>query len=157
MPTSEQVTRVGEATDSEMVRILDELLEADENITARAVTRKHSSIKHASTITRHAGRSELLAHYQARQREFRAWLKRLPKRSSVKIASEMSQKDVRIAELERQIEVLRVSHVAMIRAVGELGGVSKWLKLFESCQDTKETLKRIGAMPAAQVVEIGKK
>jgi hypothetical protein len=152
MATFDQIPQ--DITDSELVRILESMLNADETISARAVARRHSSIKHASTITRHNGRSGLVAHYRARQREFRVWLNRLPKRSTAKIALQMAEKDVKIAELERQVEALRISHLALIRAVGELGGVSKWLKFFENFAEVKETLQELRAMPASEIREL---
>jgi hypothetical protein len=141
--------------DPEMVRLLEEMLELDEDITARAVARKHPHIAHASSITRHSVRSDLLAKYQARQTERRAWRARLRKRSQSKTAAEMTKKDERIAELTRQVEILKASHLAMIRAVGELGGMNKWLKFYESFREVREELKGMGAMPHAEIREIG--
>jgi hypothetical protein len=142
--------------DAEMVRILQHMLESDETITARGVARRHPSVQHASSITRHENRSELLARYQAMQNERRAWLKRLPKHSQAETASQLANKDLRISELERQIEILRVSHLAMMRAVGEMGGVSKWLRYFEDCREAREELKRLGLLPTAEVTTMGK-
>jgi len=138
-------------TDTEMVRILDEMLEADERITARAVARKHPSIRHASSITRSPSRSELLTRYQEQQRQLRSWQARMPKRSRDQVAAQLAQKDSRIAELERQIEILRVSHLAMIRTVGELGGIGKLLKLYEGCQAIRRELGKLGVLPQAEV------
>ena len=61
----------------------------------------------------------------------------MPKRSREQLADQLAQKDSRIVELERQVEVLRVSHVAMIRTVGELGGMGKLLKLYEGYREVK--------------------
>jgi hypothetical protein len=142
--------------DAEMVHILQEMLEADETITARGVTRRHPSIQHASSITRHGKRSDLLARYQAIQTERRAWLARLPKHSRVETAAQLADKDIRISELERQLEILRASHLAMMRAVGELGGVSKWLRFFEDYRGAREELKKLGLLPNAELTIIGK-
>jgi hypothetical protein len=43
--------------------------------------------------------------------------------------TQLAQKESRIAELERQVQSLRICHLAMIRTVDELGGTSKMLKL----------------------------
>ncbi len=146
---------ISEQDDVDMVRILQEMLETDVTMTARGVARKHPFIQHASSITRHQNRRDLLARYQAMQNERRAWLKRLPKYSRAQTASQLADKDLRIAELERQVEILRVSHLAMIRAVGELGGVSKWLRLFEDYSDVREELKKLGLLPNAAVRVMG--
>ncbi len=128
--TSSEPEKVGNDS-QELVRILEAMIEADETITARAVVRKHPILKHASSITRNPDRTSLLAKYQAQQKQFRAMRGQMPKRSRDQIAAQIAQKDARIAELERQIEILRISHLAMIRTVGELGGISKLLKLYE--------------------------
>jgi hypothetical protein len=81
-----------------MVRILQHMLESDETITARGVARRHPSVQHASSITRHENRSELLARYQAMQNERRAWLKRLPKHSQTGEVSPVLRSEARAAD-----------------------------------------------------------
>jgi hypothetical protein len=135
----------------EMERILAEMLEADEAITARAVARRHPAIGHASSITRIPARAELLARAQEQQKQFREWQGRLPKRSRDQLAAQLAQKDVRIGELEREVEILRVSHLAMIRTVGELGGISKLLKLYEGWREGRAELDRLGVLPHGEV------
>ena len=49
------------AYDKEMVQILQEMVESDQDITARGVIRRHSALKAASSITRNKARSTLLA------------------------------------------------------------------------------------------------
>jgi hypothetical protein len=137
--------------DPEMERILKEMLEANETITARAVARKHPAIGHASSITRIPVRAEQLARAQEEQKQFREWQGRLPKRSRDQLAAQLAQKDVRIAELEHQVEILRASHLAMIRAVGELGGISKLLKLYEGYRDFRAELDRLGVLPRGEL------
>jgi 16S rRNA G527 N7-methylase RsmG len=133
--------------DMEMVQVLDGLLERDEDITARAVARLHPSISAASSITRSESRSKLLASYQARQKEFRRWRGKLSKLSKEKAATALAEKDARIDELERQVVLLTASHVAMIRAVGEMGGFAKWAQFFEDFQSVCQQLTKMGAMP----------
>ncbi len=58
---------------------------------------------------------------------------------------------MRIAELESQVALLTASHVAMIRAVGELGGFSKWAQFYESYRSSREQLAKLGALPEARV------
>jgi hypothetical protein len=151
MNSIDQKEKPSGATDPEMERILQEMLEANETITARAVARKHPAIGHASSITRIPVRAELLARYQEQQKQFREWQRRLPKRSRDQLAAQLTQKDVRIGELERQVEILRVSHLAMIRIVGELGGISKLLKLYEGHREFRGELDRLGVLPRGEV------
>lgn len=140
--------------DPELVRILEEMLNNDETITARAVARKHPAIKHASSITRIPLRSNLLTRYQDRQNQFREWQRRTPKRSRDQLAAQLGQRDSRIAELEHQVEVLRHFLLAMIRAVGELGGTSKWLQLYANFREVRNELNKLGVWPQAEVKQI---
>ena len=137
--------------DPEMRQVLDDLLARDEDITARAVARLHPRINAASSITRSVERSRMLAQYQERQAEFRRWRGRPGKLSGVAAASALADRDVRIAELESQVALLTASHVAMIRAVGELGGFSKWAQFYESYRGSRDQLAQLGALPEATV------
>ena len=53
--------------DAAMEAVLDEMLAADETITARAAARRHPQISSASSITRDPVRSALLARYKELQ------------------------------------------------------------------------------------------
>jgi len=132
--------------DTEMRDVLDDLLARDEDITARAVARLHPRINAASSITRSPSRSQLLSEYQQRQAEFRRWSGRLKRMSRTLATEALTSRDARIAELEAQVALLTASHVAMICAVGELGGFSKWAKFFEHFKDTREHLIQLGAL-----------
>lgn len=143
--------------DPVMKQILEAMLEADEDITARGVIRRHTGLNAASSITRSEERSKMLAEYQTRQEEFRGWRGRLAKRSKESAAMSMAEKDIQIAELQRRIELLTASHVAMLRAVGELGGFGKWTKFFDSYQHIRDELWRMAAMPDAKVLPIEKR
>jgi len=151
MTSYEPQQKLSNEADPEMVRILEEMLEADETITARAVTRRHPSIKHASSVTRHPSRSALLTHFQSQQVQYRAWQARKPKRSREQLAAQLAQKDLEIAQLEHQVEVLRVHNLAMIRTVGELGGITKLLKLYDGYRDVRNELNRLGVLPQVEV------
>lgn len=139
------------ASDEHMREILESLLADDEDITARAVARLHPSIKAASSITRSDSRSRLLAEYQQRQSEYRRWRGRVAKRSGADTAASLADKDIRIAELEATVQLLTASHLAMLRAVGELGGFSKWAKFYEQYREARDKLTELGALPAATV------
>ncbi len=139
--------------DSEMREILEKMLASDENITARAVARLHPAIKAASSITRSETRTRLLAEYQERQAEYRRWRSRAGKQSAASVAATIEQKEHRVAELEGNMQILIASHVAMLRAVGELGGFSKWAKFYEQYRDVRDNLAAMGAMPEAIISE----
>jgi hypothetical protein len=137
--------------DNQMREILETLLADDEDITARAVARLHPSINAASSITRSESRSKLLAEYQRRQTEYRRWRGRVAKRSGADTAASLADKDIRIAELEATVQLLTASHLAMLRAVGELGGFSKWARFYEQYRDARDKLAELGAIPEAAV------
>lgn len=137
--------------DDQMRKILETLLADDEDITARAVARRHPSINAASSITRSESRNKLLAEYQQRQTEYRRWRGRVAKRSSADTATSLADKDIRIAELEATVQLLTASHLAMLRAVGELGGFSKWAKFYEQYREARDKLIELGAVPVATV------
>jgi len=137
-----------EPTSEEQMReILEALLAEDRDITARAVARLHPSIKAASSFTRSPSRSRLLAEYQQRQVEYRRWRGRVAKRSSADTAASLADKDIRIAELEADVQLLTASHIAMLRVVGELGGFTKWAKFYEHYRGAHEKLRSLGAIP----------
>lgn len=140
-----------QVNDNEMREILETLLANDEDITARAVARLHPSIKAASSVTRSETRSQLLAEYQHRQTEYRRWRGRVAKRSGADTAASLADKDIRIAELEATVQLLTASHLAMLRAVGELGGFSKWAKFYEHHREARDKLIALGAVPIATV------
>jgi hypothetical protein len=137
--------------DNQMCEILETLLANDEDITARAVARLHPSINAASSITRSESRSKLLAEYQQRQTEYRRWRGRVAKRSGADTAASLADKDIRIAELEATVQLLTASHLAMLRAVGELGGFSKWARFYEQYREARDKLAELGSIPEATV------
>jgi hypothetical protein len=140
--------------DDQMREILETLLADDEDITARAIARLHPSISAASSITRSKTRSRLLAEYQNRQAEYRRWRGRVAKRSGADTAVSLADKDIRIAELKATVQLLTASHLAMLRAVGELGGFSKWARFYEEYRDARDKLIDLGAVPTATVAQL---
>jgi len=145
---------LSEPYDPEMERILQEMLDRDDDITARGVIRLYPSLRAPSSITRNPFRSQILSQYKAKQDEFREWRKRLAKRARDSSMLDLVEKDIRIQELERQVELLRVSHVAMLRAVGELGGFAKWAKFYENYREVRNDIAAMGAMPEVKELEM---
>jgi hypothetical protein len=131
-----------------MREILEALLERDSDITARAVARRHPSVKAAASITRSESRSKLLTEYQQRQNDYRRWRGRVGKQSGDQIAAALATKDKRLAVLEAQLELLAASHVAMLRVVGELGGFAKWAAFYEQFRDARKALNELGVVPS---------
>ena len=140
--------------DPQMREILEAMLVNDQDITARAVARLHPTIQAASSITRSEARSQLLVQYQERQSQYRRWRGRVGKQSSVDTAAALEQKEHRIAKLEANVQLLTASHLAMLRAVGELGGFNKWAKFYEDYREARDKLTALHAIPNATVIAI---
>jgi hypothetical protein len=134
--------------DESMLRILESLLERDVNITARAVARLHPSLKAASSITRSASRSALVAQFRLRQNEFRRWRGRVGRRAGDQNAAALVDKQSKIDQMERTVELLTASHIALLRSLGELGGFAKWAAFYARYQEARDALRETGAIPA---------
>lgn len=130
-------------TEREMLRVLERLLAEDAEITARAVARLHPTLKAASSITRNSARSALLAQFQARQAEFRRWRSRTTKQSASDSAATLAALDRQVSDHEAAVQLLTASHVAMLRAVGELGGFAKWAQFYESYAAVRSKLEAL--------------
>lgn len=130
-----------------MVKVLEQLLAEDEDITARAVARLHPILKAASSITRSPTRMNLLSKYQEQQDRYRRWKGRAARMSGTEQSAALAARDARIAELETTVQLLTASHVAMLRAVGELGGFSKWTKFYGDYKFVRDNLSALGALP----------
>lgn len=148
---SDQVEQLRAESELEMRDVLDGLLSRDEDITARAVARLHPRINAASSITRSKERSHLLSLYQERQAEFRRWRGRPGKITGAAAASALADRDLYIAKLESRVAALTASHVALLRAVGELGGFSRWAQFYDSFRDSRDQLMELGALPESTV------
>ena len=142
--------------EEQMRDVLEVLLASDDDITARAVARLHPAISAASSITRSPARSRLLAEYQERQAQYRRWRGRASHNSAANAASSLADKDIRIAELEATVQLLKASHLALLRTVNEMDGFAKWTKFYEHHQATRDRLVEIGAIPTAPVSALPK-
>ncbi len=76
---------------------------------------------------------------------------RVAKPSGANTAASSADKDIRIAELEATVQLLTASYLAMLRAVGELEGFSKWARFYDEYRDAREELIGLGAVPTATV------
>jgi len=136
---------------TELTSVLEGLLARNEDVTARAVTRLHTSIRDASGITRHPERRQLLEQYQARQKELRKVLGQVQKSGTAIAADKLQQALERVRELEANEAARVASHLAMIHAVAELGGTAKLQRFYKQYADIRDRLAREGSLPAAFV------
>lgn len=131
--------------DTELIQILEILLEQDENISARAVARLHTRIGHASTITRSPKRMALLKAYQDKQDELRHLISRLKKVSQTDTTRMLLERDERIAQLKNQCENLVAAHSMLFRQVCEMGGTRKLGEFYVQFREMRDSLKAVGA------------
>ena len=142
---------------TELISVLEGMVERNDDVTARAVTRLHSSVKNASDITRHPERKALLDRFQAKQVELRRFAGTVRHSGTSVVAKNLQAMEARIRELEDN-EAARVSsHLAMISAMCELGGTAKLMKFYKAYADVRDSLVRQAALPSqlsSDVVEI---
>jgi hypothetical protein len=131
----------------ELTKILNELLDDDQNITAREVARRHSTLSSASTVTRHPMRRQILETYQQRQIELRLWESRVGKNSQLKMTTKLATQQVQIVALENTVNILTAGHVTLIAAVAQLGGMGKLAKFYEDFREIRNGLFESGALP----------
>lgn len=131
----------------ELTSILAKLHSENHDITARAVAKLHPTLKQASDFTRHAGRRALIEQYQENQREFRSIFGRVRSTGSTIAAQRLQEANLKIEEFERNEAARIESHVAMIQAMAELGGITKLLKFYQKFAYIRETLEKQGALP----------
>ena len=132
----------------ELRAILEGLLERNEDISARAIARLHSSVKDASGITRHPERRTLLKNYQLRQQELRTALGNIRRSGTAVAAAQFEAANTRIRELEDSQAARIASHVAMIHAVAEIGGTAKLLQFYKRFASIRDRLAQDCSLPA---------
>lgn len=131
----------------ELTAVLEGLLARNEDITARAVSRLHSSVQDASGITRHPERRQLLEQYQARQKELRKVLGQVQRSGTAVAADKLQQAMERVRDLEANEDARVASHLAMIHAVAELGGTAKLQQFYKQYAGIRDRLAREGSLP----------
>lgn len=132
---------------TELTAVLDGMLERNEDISARAVTRLHSTVKNASDITRHVERRVLLEQFQAKQLELRKFAGKVKHSGTTIAAKQLQAAEERIRELEGNEAARVASHLAIISAMCELGGTAKLQKFYKDYAQIRDNLARQGALP----------
>ncbi len=152
--TPERQTESARAADSEMVRVLSEMIADNETITVRAVVRHMSTLAHASALTRDAWRSARIAEWQAEQQRLRSLAERSDKSSKTNLAASLEIEKAKLAQLEAERNLALGGLLAAIHAVGELGGMKAWLRFFEHSAPALDRLRTMGALPSAELVQL---
>lgn len=139
---------------TELTAILEGMLERNEEISARGVTRLHSVLKNASDITRHNERRALLEQFQTKQLELRRFAGKVKQSGTTVAARNLQAAEAKIRELEGNEAARVASHLAMISAICELGGTAKLLKFYKVFASIRDQLARQGALPAHLMDEV---
>jgi hypothetical protein len=137
-----------EDRDHRLRHALEEMLNSGERISARGVLKHLADLRAPSSVTRDPVRRALLEEFRQRQADQRAWAHRAKKLAAARLEAALADRDRRIAELEHQVQVLVGSHVALVQAVGELGGLPKWKQAFQGYERCLKELESLGALGA---------
>ncbi|MGA4005818.1 hypothetical protein ACI2VR_05415 [Ralstonia nicotianae] len=141
-------------SNTELAGILDTLLAADVDITAREVARRHPSLRNASAFTRDAKRMELIRQSQARQKQLRTTLNPHATRAQT-LTEKLDKKSGDVVELEAQVRALVASHAACINAVMVAGGMAALQRFWKEYHEVGDKLRAVSAYPeAAEVVKL---
>lgn len=135
-------------THSELKDVLAGMLDRDEEITARAVSRVHSTLRNASDITRHDERRALLEQAQAKQLELRKFAGKVKHSGTAIAAKKLLAAEERIREFEANEAARIAAHLAIITAMCELGGTAKLIKFYKEHARIRDQLARQGALPS---------
>lgn len=132
--------------ESRLKEILGDLLEKNEDVTARAVARALGVAP--STITRKSERARLVEQFRQNQQHLRNLLAKADKTSKGNLVSQIADRDRELEKLKRKIEVLTASHKALMLAVLEHGGIAGYWRFFEAYDGIKHELEAMGATPS---------
>jgi GTPase involved in cell partitioning and DNA repair len=132
---------------TELTSVLSGMLDRNDDITARSVTRIHATLKNASDITRHPDRRAILEKFQTKQQELRKFAGKVKHSGTTIAAKQIQASDERVRELEANEAARVASHLAMISAMCELGGTAKLLKFYKEYSHIRNQLAKQGALP----------
>lgn len=139
----------------ELARVLEHLLAADIDITAREVSRNHASLHDASAFTRSDDRMKMISDAQGRQAHMRTSLNpHFVKAQS--LSSKLAQANDVNDALDIQVKALTASHAACIQAVMKAGGLNALERFWRDYKAIGETARPL-SMPAERAEVISMK
>lgn len=143
-----------DASNLELSRVLDALLAADIDITAREVSRNHASLHDASDFTRNPDRMKLIGNAQARQKKLRSELN--PHFAESKsLGTRLTESKDSNTALSTQVRVLIASHAACIQAVMKAGGLNALERFWQDYKVIGEAARASSAYPErAEVIPL---
>ena len=150
----ERRSKAAAAADQSLLATLQEMLDDDETVTARGAVRRMGGVESASSLTRDTWRAGVIADFQAQQQRLRRQIAKTDRNSPSQVAAALAREKEKTADLERKVALLTASHLAVIRAVGELGGMRAWARFFTGYGAAVGGLRELGAMPEADVTRL---
>lgn len=143
---------LADADNSELLQILEQLLHENVDISAREVIRRHSTLKHATAITRNEARTQLVAEWKDLQTLARSIAVDPAPAKGPSLGQQLDESKVRIKQLEGQVRALVASHAACVRAVYKHGGARSLQKFWTEYDQIGQTLRELGAVPESAEV-----
>lgn len=126
---------------------LVQMVEDNETISARAITRKLPLVfKSPSSITRDSAvRRSLLDNAIAEQLRIRKIADKDNNKSRKQLIDDTAKLVERLEQVKSDRDLLIISHRMMVRAVGEAGGMAAWLRFFENYKAASERIDKMNA------------
>lgn len=145
----------GAAIDGRLTGLLDHMLSSAVRITARSVAKMLGVAP--STITRSAHRYEILLAYQEKQKYLDSVAAQADPLSKEKLVRQIADRNAKISELTRLVQLLTASHKALLVAVGELGGTAAWQRFFADYEQIRADLDRLVTDSGSVLESVGRK
>ena len=143
--------------DREFVLTLQTMLDTNECITVRAAVRHMKSCSQASTITRDPWRRGEVEAFQAEQKRLREMSGRWEKTSRGDLGVRAEVDQAKLEALGSENEILRAGLVALLRSVGEEGGLQRWRRFFSTYDEAFRAMRVPQAAPAAKIIPLSDK
>jgi CHASE3 domain sensor protein len=144
--------------DHQLSSLLELMIAEDVTITARSIARRSDgAFKHASDLTRRPERRTLVEAAQQRQATLRLAAAKLSKSGKMDVAARLEAAEDEIRRLKADRDILVAAVRAAILAIGRIGGMKAWREYFPVYSDAFASLRRMGAVPNADIEAFPKK
>lgn len=138
----------------ELKDVLIEMLDSNESIALRRVVEKCPNINSGTTITRdHKSLRDLYMSAKQEQLLFRKKIERAAKTSRKIMSDELAKSHLKNVDLEEKLQIVISAFIGVIRASGEFGGASAWIKLYDEYKSTLEIIQSVGGIDSAEIIK----
>ena len=152
------MTSVADDLPSRLKAEIAKMLDADETISTRNIMKRMPDVfAYPTSVSRPKELRPIYEKAVKDQKQLRAVANALVRTSRSGAEAKIARRDLRIEELEDQVQLLVASHRALYAAVGEMGGAAAWLQFFEHHQRALDMLDQLGArtpsLPVLRLVQ----